>query len=85
VAGEFAYALVALAVWRGFRQAYYAVIALSVLVLVVSIPQPEHYAFASSGQTGDFLIFAAGSVLQVCLLIAVPLQLRRTRTRARES
>jgi hypothetical protein len=75
--GEVAYALAALAVWRGYRLAYYAVMALAVLVLLVSLPQPEHYAFASNGEFGRFLIFAAGSVLQVCLLVSIPLYLRR--------
>ena len=77
VTGEVAYALTALALWRGIRQAYYAVLVLALLVLAVSLPQPEHYAFATNGQVGRFLIFAAGSALQVCLLVAVPLFLRR--------
>jgi len=79
--GEIAYAACAIAVARGVRGAYYAVIALAVLVLAVSLPQPEHYAFASGGQTGPFLIFAAGSALQACLLVAVPIYLARTRRR----
>jgi hypothetical protein len=77
VTGEVAYGLTALAVWRGHRRAYYAVIVLAILVLAVSLPQPEHYAFASSGQTARFLIFAAGSALQVSLLIMIAAYLRR--------
>src|ERR1700688_2915787 len=64
IGGEVAYAATAVAVARGFRRAYYAVVVLALLVLVVSIPQPDHYAFASNGQIGAFLIFAAGSVSQ---------------------
>jgi len=78
--GEVAYASAALAVWRGYRNAYYAVLALAVLVLAVSLPQPEHYEFASNGQLGRFVIFAAGSLLQVCLLVMVPVYLRRRAT-----
>lgn len=75
--GEVAYAAAALAVARGYRPAYYAVIVLAVLVLLVSLPRPEHYAFATNGQLGDFAIFAAGSVFQVCLLVMVPIYMRR--------
>src|SRR5580658_5813444 len=77
VAGEVAYAATAVAVARGYRRAYYVVIVLALLVLVVSLPQPDHYAFASDGQIGAFLIFAAGSVSQVCLLVIIPVYLRR--------
>ncbi|MGA2198882.1 MAG: hypothetical protein ABSG45_02990 [Nitrososphaerales archaeon] len=77
IGGEIAYALAAVAVARGYRGAYYAVVVLAMLVLAVSLPQPEHYAFASSGQVGDFLIFAAGSVLQVCLVAMILVHLRR--------
>jgi hypothetical protein len=77
IAGEVAYALTAVAVARGYRRSYYAVVVLALLVLVVSLPQPDHYSFASSGQIGAFLIFAAGSVSQICLLIMIPVYLRR--------
>ena len=77
IVGEVAYAATAFAVARGSRRAYVAVVALALLVLAVSLPQPEHYAFATSGQVGAFLLFAVGSVLQVCLLVAIPIYLRR--------
>ncbi len=77
--GEAAYAVCAVCVARGIRRAYYAVLGLAVLVLLVSLPQPDHYAFATSGDPEAFLIFAAGSALQLCLLVAVPVYLRRTR------
>jgi hypothetical protein len=79
--GEFAYAGCAVCVARGSRGAYYVAFALAVLVLVVSLPRPEHYAFAAEGDVGAFLIFAAGSVLQASLLVEVPIFLRRTRRR----
>ena len=77
VGGEVAYAATALAVARGYRGAYYVVIALALLVLLVSLPRPEHYAFATNGQLGDFAIFAAGSVFQLCLLVMVPIYMKR--------
>jgi hypothetical protein len=72
IVGEVAYAAAAIAVARGFRAAYYAVV-----VLAISLPQPGHYAFASDGQVGAFLIFGTGSALQICLLILIPFHLRR--------
>jgi hypothetical protein len=77
--GEAAYAACAIGVARGWRGAYYAIFVLAVLVLVVSLPQPEHYAFAQRGEIGAFSIFAAGSVLQACLLVTIPVHLMRTR------
>ena len=77
-AGEVAYAACAVAIARGYRRAYYFVVVLALLVLAVSLPQPDHYAFATYGEVGAFLIFAGGSVLQVCLIVLIPLYLRRT-------
>lgn len=80
-AGEAAYAVCAAAVAMGRIRVYYAVLILAVLVLAASLPQPEHYALASSGQAGPFAIFAAGSAVQVCLLVLIPIYLvRRRRT-----
>jgi hypothetical protein len=77
IVGEVAYAAAAIAVARGFRAAYYAVVVLALIVLAISLPQPGHYAFASDGQVGAFLIFGTGSALQICLLILIPFHLRR--------
>lgn len=77
--GEFAYALAGLFVARGLRWAYYLVFVLAVVVLAVSLPQPAHYSFAANGQLLDFLIFGAGSVMQVFLLVAIPVYLWRSR------
>jgi len=80
-AGVGAYAATSLAVAKGYRWSYYIILVLAVLVLAVSLPQPEHYAFATTGQLVPFLIFAAGSVMQVSLLALVPIYLWRTRKR----
>jgi hypothetical protein len=80
--GVFAYAATSLAVAKRYRWSYYIVIALAVLVLAASLPQPDHYTFATNGQVGPFLIFAVGSALQVCLLVLTPIYLWRTRRRA---
>jgi hypothetical protein len=77
--GEVAYAACAIGVARGLKGAYYAVLVLAILVLAVSLPQPEHYAFATGGHVGPFLIFAGGSVLQACLLVEIPVYLIGTR------
>ena len=79
--GEAAYAICALGVARGVRGAYFAILALAFLVLAVSLPQPAHYAFATSGDIGAFAIFAIGSLLQGSLLVMIPVYLRRTRRR----
>ena len=79
--GEAAYVVCAIGVARGYRISYYAITALAVLVLALSLPQPEHYSFASGGEYLAFFTFAAGTVLQVCLLVAVPVYLVRTRRR----
>lgn len=78
-AGEMAYAVTSLLVAKGLRWAYYLVVVLAAVVLAVSLPQPEHYAFAANGQLLDLFIFGAGSVMQVFLLVAVPVYLWRSR------
>jgi hypothetical protein len=78
----FAYAATSLAVAKRYRWSYYIIMVLAVLVLAVSLPQPEHYAFATTGQVVPFLIFAAGSVMQISLLVLIPVYLWRTRRKA---
>ncbi len=77
--GEFAYAGASLGIAKKYRWPYYVIFVLAVLVLAVSLPQPEHYAFATSGQYLPFSIFALGSILQVCLIVLIPIYLWRTR------
>jgi hypothetical protein len=81
-AGVFAYGATSLAVAKSYRWSYYIIMVLAVLVLAVSLPQPEHYAFAATGQVVPFFIFAAGSVMQICLLVLIPVYLWRTRRKA---
>jgi len=80
--GVFAYAATSLAVAKRYRWSYYIIIVLAVLVLAASLPQPEHYAFATTGQIVPFAIFALGSVMQVFLLILTPVYLWRTKRKA---
>lgn len=77
--GEFAYAGTSLAVAKQYRWSYYVILVLAIVVLAVSLPQPEHYAFATSGQYLPFAIFALGSLFQVCLIVLIPVYLLRTR------
>jgi len=78
--GVFLYGLAALAVIKRYPWAYYLVMALAVLVLAVSLPQPEHYAFATNGEALPFLVFALGGAMQVALLILIPVYIRRSRS-----
>jgi hypothetical protein len=79
LAGWLAYLLVAFVAASGRRIAYPAAFVLAVLTLAVSLPQPEHYSFASEGMWVATLTFATGSVLQIALLIVIPLYLARQR------
>ena len=82
LAGWFAYLLVAIAVATGRKIAYPIAFALSIVTLVVSLPQPEHYSFAGDGMWMATFTFAAGSVLQIALLILIPIDLVRNRRSA---
>jgi hypothetical protein len=81
-AGVFAYAATSLAVAKRHRWSYYIIFVLALIVLAVSLPQPDHYAFATTGQYLPFFIFAAGGIMQVCLIILIPIYLWRTRRKA---
>jgi hypothetical protein len=72
--GELVWVACAVAVYRGARWAPYMAVVLAVVTLGVSLPQPEHYGFAQSGQVAAFLIFAGGSALQFALIAAVALR-----------
>ena len=71
LAGWILYLVVAIAVATGRDKAYPAALALSIVTLAVSLPQPEHYSLAETGPTLASLTFIAGSVLQVGLIILV--------------
>jgi len=77
--GWFAYLLVAIGVAMDHELAYPLAFVLSILTLTVSLPQPEHYSFASEGMWLATFTFALGSVLQVALLVLVPIYLIRKR------
>jgi hypothetical protein len=82
--GEFAYAAASLLVAKKYTWAYYLVFILAVVVLAVSLPQPQHYQFAETGQLVQFFTFAAGSVLQICLIVLIPVYLWQNRRAKRQ-
>jgi hypothetical protein len=69
LAGWILYLVVAVALATGHDKAYPAALALSIVTLVVSLPQPEHYSLAEAGPTLASLTFIAGSVLQIGVII----------------
>lgn len=77
--GEAAYVVCAVLVAMHVKGARYFALALAVVTLASSLPQPQHYEFAVTGQLVAFLIFAGGSALQVLLIIAVLLRTFRAR------
>jgi hypothetical protein len=77
--GWFTYLIVALAIATHHNAAYPAALILAVLTLLVSLPQPEHYAYMQTGVSLASATFAAGSVLQIVLLILIPVYLFRKR------
>ncbi len=71
LAGWILYLVVAIAVATGHDKAYPAALALSIVTLIVSLPQPEHYSLSEAGPTLASLTFIAGSVLQIGVIILV--------------
>ena len=71
LAGWILYLAVAIAVATGRDKAYRAALALSIVALIVSLPQPEHYSLAEAGPILASLTFIAGSVLQIGVIILV--------------
>jgi hypothetical protein len=71
LAGWIVYLVVAIAVAAGRDKAYPAALALSIVTLIVSLPQPEHYSLAEAGPTLASMTFIAGSVLQIGVIILV--------------
>lgn len=68
VAGWIAYLLVGIAVTIRVSAAYPVSLVLAALTLAVSLPQPDHYSLGASIAT---LTFAAGSVLQIGVIVSV--------------
>jgi hypothetical protein len=81
LAGWLAYVLVAAAVAAGRQAAYPFVFFLAILTLSVSLPQPEHYAFLSSGLALAATTFLIGSALQLSLVILIPIYLIKRRNK----
>lgn len=77
--GWFAYLVVAIVASTGRKIAYPVAFILSILTLTVSLPQPEHFAFAGEGMWLATFTFAAGSALQIALLILIPIYLVKDR------
>ena len=76
--GWVAYLFTAIAMIQHRHGANKAAFVLAILTLVVSVPQPEHYALMSQGLILPTITFILGSVLQffVILLLSI-LYLRR--------
>jgi hypothetical protein len=83
--GWLAYFAVAVLATVGRKIAYPLAFVLSILTLVVSLPQPEHYAYVSAGLSLASSTFIVGSVLQVVLLVLIPIYLYRTRINRKQS
>jgi hypothetical protein len=79
LAGWFAYLLVAIGVATSHELVYPLAFVLSILTLTVSLPQPEHYSFASEGMWFAPFTFALGSVLQGVLVVLILLYLIQKR------
>jgi len=77
--GWIVYFAVALAIATHHDAAYPVALILAVLTLLVSLPQPEHYAYMQAGFSLASATFATGSVLQIALLILIPVYLLRKR------
>ena len=79
LAGWIAYLTVAVAIAKGSKMAYPLGLVFAVLTLAVSLPRPEHYSLVQAGLSPASLIFIAGSVLQVAVILTVSSYLFMTR------
>lgn len=69
--GWIVYLVVAIEAARGHETAYPSALVLSILTLVVSFPQPEHYSLATQGFTLAALTFIIGSAIQIATIVSV--------------
>jgi len=67
--GWVAYLIVALIAATGHKQAYPIALVLAVMTLLVSLPQPQHYAYVNAGLSLASVTFLVGSILQIMLII----------------
>jgi len=77
--GWIAYFITAVAIMRRHEGAYKAAFILAILTLVVSLPQPEHYAFVSEGINLASMTFILGSILQICIIVLLTVNFLRNR------
>lgn len=77
--GWIAYFITAVAIMRRHEGAYKAALILAILTLVVSVPQPEHYAFVSEGINLASMTFIIGSLLQLCIIVLLTVYFLRNR------
>jgi hypothetical protein len=77
--GWIAYFITAVAIMRHHEGAYKAALILAVLTLLVSVPQPEHYAFVSAGINLASTTFILGSLLQLCIIALLTVYFLRNR------
>jgi hypothetical protein len=68
--GWVVYLVVAIEAARGREIAYPSALIMSILTLVVSLPQPEHYSLATQGFTLAALTFIIGSAIQIATIIS---------------
>ena len=79
--GWLAYVAVAVAVASRREAAYPVALVLAILTLLVSLPQPEHYAFLGAGYALAEMTFLIGSALQLALIILIPIYLIKKRSK----
>jgi hypothetical protein len=79
--GWVVYLVVAILAATGHKQAYPFALALAILTLLVSLPQPEHYAYVQAGLSLATITFLAGSTLQIALIILDGIYLAKYRSR----
>ncbi len=69
--GWFAYLIAAILLWRRYTKVYPVIIVLAVLTLLVSLPQPAHYALVNNAQILAASTFIVRSAFQVCLIVLI--------------
>jgi hypothetical protein len=79
--GWLVFVVVAILAMKGRSTAYPLALALAVLTLAVSLPQPAHYSFVQAGPSLASATFLLGSVLQFALIILIPIYLYRRKSR----
>ena len=71
--GWFAYLVAAILLWSGYTKVYPVILVLAVLTLLVSLPQPAHFALVNSAQILAASTFIVGSAFQICLIVLIAL------------